>query len=96
MEAKTSTATSGMTRNIERTGDRAHKMIDRATDAASSMAERLGEHVDTLAEKRDELMELPQNWYEGARDYVRDNPFAAVGIALAAGYLLHMITRSRG
>ena len=93
MEAKANT--SGMTRNIERVGDRAHKAVDRATDAASSMAERLGEQVDTLAEKRDELMEIPQNWYEGARDYVRENPLAAIGFAVAAGYLLHMITRSR-
>ena len=28
-----------------------------------------------------------------ARDYVRDNPLQALGIALAAGYLIHMITR---
>jgi ElaB/YqjD/DUF883 family membrane-anchored ribosome-binding protein len=93
MEAK-STA-SGMTRNIERVGDRAHKAVDRATDAATSVADRIGEHVDTLAEKRDELMELPETWLEGARDYVRENPLASIGIALAAGYLLHVFTRSR-
>ena len=96
MEAKGNTMSSGMTRNIERVGDRAHKAVERATDAASSVAERIGEHVDTLAEKRDELMELPETWLEGARDYVRENPLAAVGFALAAGYLFHMITRSRG
>jgi ElaB/YqjD/DUF883 family membrane-anchored ribosome-binding protein len=95
MEAKSNTMASGMTRNIERVGDRAHKVVDRATDAATSAAERIGEHVDTLAEKRDELMELPETWMESARDYVRDNPLASIGIALAAGYLLHMITRRR-
>jgi ElaB/YqjD/DUF883 family membrane-anchored ribosome-binding protein len=95
MEAKASNLTSGMTRNIERTGDRAHKVVDRATDAATSVAERLGEHVDTLAEKRDELMEMPQEWFESARDYVKENPLAAIGFAAAAGYLLHMITRRR-
>lgn len=95
MEAKGNTVASGMTRNIERVGDRAHKAVDRATDAATSMAERLGEHADTLAEKRDELMELPETWLEGARDYVRENPLASIGIALAAGYLLHVFTRSR-
>jgi ElaB/YqjD/DUF883 family membrane-anchored ribosome-binding protein len=91
MEAKGNT----VTRNIERVGDRAHKAVDRATDAATSVADRIGEHVDTLAEKRDELMELPETWLEGARDYVRDNPLASVGIAIAAGYLLHVFTRSR-
>ena len=95
MEAKSSTLQSGMTRNIERVGDRAHKAVDRATDTATSVAESLGEHVDTLAEKRDELMELPETWMASARDYVRENPLAAIGFAAAAGYLLHMITRRR-
>jgi ElaB/YqjD/DUF883 family membrane-anchored ribosome-binding protein len=93
MEAKANT--SGMNRSIERASDRAHQAVDRAAGAANSVAERLGEHVDTLTEKRDELMELPQNWMESAREYVRDNPFAAIGIAVAAGYLFHMITRSK-
>jgi len=38
-------------------------------------------------------MQLPQDWMETTRDYVRENPLQALGIALAAGYLLHMITR---
>jgi ElaB/YqjD/DUF883 family membrane-anchored ribosome-binding protein len=95
MEAKSNTM-GGVSRNIERASDRAHQAVDRAAGAANSVAERLGEHVDTLADKRDELMELPETWMESARDYVRENPLAAVGIAVAAGYLFHMITRSRG
>jgi ElaB/YqjD/DUF883 family membrane-anchored ribosome-binding protein len=95
MEAKTNTMGGSMSRNIERASDRAHQAVDRAAGAANSVAERLGEHVDTLAEKRDELMELPETWMESAREYVRENPFAAVGIAVAAGYLIHMITRSK-
>ena len=33
---------------------------------------------------------------EGAREYVREHPIAALGMALAAGYVLSMIMRSRG
>ena len=95
MEAKGNTLGKDMTRNIERVGDRAHHAVDRATGAAASVAERIGEHADAFAEKRDELMELPETWMEGARDYVRENPLASLGIAVAAGYLLHLITRSR-
>jgi ElaB/YqjD/DUF883 family membrane-anchored ribosome-binding protein len=95
MEAKSSSMQRTLDRNIERVGQSAHDAFDLATAAASSVAERLGEHAETLAEKRDELMELPENWLEGARDYVREHPFASLGIALATGYLLSMIMRGK-
>ena len=80
------------TRNTEKTVDRlsqsAHQAVDRAASAASSYAERFGE-------KGDELMQMPQDWLETAREYVRDNPLQAVGMAAAAGYLLSILMRSR-
>ena len=98
MEAKAGNA-GGMTRNldrsIERVSDRAHQAVDRAAGAASSVAERLNEHVDALSEKGEELRALPENWMEGARDYVREHPLAALGIALAAGYVFSMIMRDK-
>lgn len=66
----------------------AHQTVDRATQAASEVAERWGE-------KADELMSQGETWIEDARDYVKEHPMAALGIALAAGYLLSMMTRSR-
>jgi ElaB/YqjD/DUF883 family membrane-anchored ribosome-binding protein len=99
MEAKGNGGMSGvkanMDRTIERTSERAHQAVDRAAGAASSVAERLGERVDSLAERGEELRELPENWLEGAREYVRENPVASLGIALAAGYILSMIMRSK-
>jgi ElaB/YqjD/DUF883 family membrane-anchored ribosome-binding protein len=97
MEAKSSTGSmqKSVDRNIERASQGAHHAVDRATEAASSVAGRFGDAVEQFADKRDALMELPETWIEGARDYVREHPVASVGIALAAGYLLHMITRSR-
>jgi ElaB/YqjD/DUF883 family membrane-anchored ribosome-binding protein len=77
-----------MDRNIERVSQSAHQAVDRAAAAASGV-------VEGIAGKSQELLELPENWLEGAREYVRENPFAAVGMAVAAGYLLHMITRSK-
>ena len=80
------------TRSTEKTVDRlsqsAHQAVDRAASAASAYAERFGE-------KSDELMQMPQDWLETARDYVRENPLQAVGMALAAGYLLSILMRSR-
>lgn len=87
MESKSSTA--GTQKHIERVGDGAHRVVDQATNRASAIADRFGE-------KADELMEMKEDWLEATRDYVRDHPVAALGIALAAGYILNAITRGRG
>jgi ElaB/YqjD/DUF883 family membrane-anchored ribosome-binding protein len=80
------------TRNSQQTVDRlsqtAHQAVDRAASAASAYAERFGE-------KSEEFMQMPQDWLETARDYVRENPMQAVGMAVAAGYLLSILMRSR-
>ena len=95
----TKTDAGGMTRNLDRTieraSDRAHQAVDRAAGAASSITDRLNEHVDALSEKGEELRAMPENWMEGARDYVREHPVAALGIALAAGYLFSMMMRNK-
>jgi ElaB/YqjD/DUF883 family membrane-anchored ribosome-binding protein len=78
------------TRNPQQTVDRlsqsAHQAVDRAASAAAAYAERFGD-------KGEELMQMPQDWLETARDYVRENPMQAVGIAVAAGYLLSILMR---
>jgi ElaB/YqjD/DUF883 family membrane-anchored ribosome-binding protein len=98
MEAKTN-GTSGMQKSLEKGIDSysksAHKAVDRASDAAAAVAERLGERVDALGAKGDELLELKDNWIEGARDYVREHPLQTLGIAVAAGYLLSMLMRGK-
>ena len=75
-------------KNIERASSTAHDAIDRATQTASAYAERFGE-------KAEEWLELKDTWVEGAREYVREHPVAALGIAVAAGYVLSMLMRSR-
>jgi ElaB/YqjD/DUF883 family membrane-anchored ribosome-binding protein len=70
---------------IERMSQSAHDAIDKAANVASDYASR-------VSAKGDELMAMPQDWMETAREYVRENPFQALGIALAAGYLIHIIT----
>ena len=78
------------TRNPQQTVDRlsqtAHEAVDRAASAASAYAERFGD-------KGEELMQMPQDWLETAREYVRDNPLQAIGMAAAAGYLLSILMR---
>ena len=74
--------------HIERASSSAHDAVDRVAQTASAYAERFGEQAEAL-------MEMKDNWVEGARDYVREHPIAALGMAVAAGYVLSMLMRSR-
>ena len=84
-EAKRSTerSTEG---TIDRMSQSAHDAVDKAANVAGSYAER-------FSAKGDQLMQMHEDWMSTARDYVRENPLQALGMAVAAGYLLHMITR---
>ncbi len=80
--------TAGQKQQLDRLSKTAHDTVDRATQAASQVAERVGE-------KAEELWAMQEDWVDGAREYVREHPVAAIGIAVATGYLLSMIMRSR-
>ena len=71
---------------VDRMSQTAHETIDRAAQAASQAYER-------VTAKGEEFMQMHEDWMETAREYVREKPLQALGIAVAAGYLLHMITR---
>lgn len=85
MESKSTQRAQQNEDRIERMSQSAHDAIDKAASVASDYAGR-------MSAKGDELMAMPQDWMETAREYVREKPFQALGIALAAGYLLHIIT----
>jgi ElaB/YqjD/DUF883 family membrane-anchored ribosome-binding protein len=89
------TASQKTTNPVDQVSGRAHDAVDRAAAAASSVAERFSEQVDSLTEKGDELLGLKDEWVEDAREYVREHPLQALGMAVAAGYLLSMLMRSR-
>jgi len=71
---------------IDRMSQSAHDAVDKAASVAGSYAER-------VSAKGDQLLEMRDDWMGTARDFIRENPLQALGIAVAAGYLLHMITR---
>jgi len=85
MESKST----GTQKHIERVSDGAHRVVDQAANRAGEIADRFGE-------KADELMEMKEDWLDAGRDYVREHPVAALGIAVAAGYVLSIMMRSRG
>lgn len=83
----TPTSSSG-TQQIDRLSESAHAAVDRAAQTAAQMAERVGA-------KGEELFAMRDDYVEAARDYVKQNPIMAIGIALAAGYLFGKISSWR-
>ena len=84
----TTTSTGSQKQQIDKLSESAHSAVDRATQTAAQVAERVGE-------KGEELLALKDDYVEQAREYVKENPIMAVGIALAAGYLFGKITSWR-
>jgi len=70
---------------MEALGESASEAMDRASQTASQLAERWGM-------KSEELLAMKDEYFEAAREYVKQNPLAAVGIAVAAGFLLGKLT----
>jgi ElaB/YqjD/DUF883 family membrane-anchored ribosome-binding protein len=70
---------------IERLKTTAHDAVERAAAAASSAA-------DSLSARSGDLIAAKREWMDTARGYVRDHPLAALGIAIAAGYVLTRFT----
>jgi ElaB/YqjD/DUF883 family membrane-anchored ribosome-binding protein len=69
---------------ISRASDTAHQAVNRVTEAAQQTADR-------LTTRGQEWMTSGDAWVESTRVYVREHPMAAVGMAIAAGYLLSRI-----
>jgi ElaB/YqjD/DUF883 family membrane-anchored ribosome-binding protein len=88
MASSTTTSGTQKPQQIDRLAETAHGAIDRATETAQQLADRFGD-------KSEEFLQMKDDYVERARDYVKENPFMAVGIALAAGYLFGKISSWR-
>ncbi len=80
---------------IHKVADSAHPAVDRLASTAHQTLDRLASAadttVDTIGRKGSQLIETQDRLAEACRGYVRANPLAAVGIAAAAGFLLHYL-----
>lgn len=73
---------------VERVAAGAHEAVDRAAGAATAAAKLVG--------KKGEVLKAAQERYlEGCREQVRENPLAAMGVALAAGIALSFLLSRR-
>jgi ElaB/YqjD/DUF883 family membrane-anchored ribosome-binding protein len=91
------------TRVVDQASAGAHTVIDKVSDAARPMVDRVasgahqavdkiagaaGQAAETLGVTGGQLQEAQMRAMEQCRGYVRDNPIASIGIAIAAGFLL--------
>jgi ElaB/YqjD/DUF883 family membrane-anchored ribosome-binding protein len=72
--------------SIDKVAAMAHQAVDKAADAAAPTAEWLTEQGDSLKATQKKLMADTCN-------YVSTNPMKAIGIAIAAGFLLSRFLR---
>ena len=80
---------------IGRIAQTAHDTIDRLAESAAPHVNRLQENLsgDALHQRADEMRELGDEWVESVRSTVRENPLAAVGVAVAVGLLIARLSR---
>ena len=83
---------------VDRAAQAAHDAIDKLASRAGPAFERLRGTAtsagETLRAKASRFGEIEEQWLESSRSYVRENPLAAVGIAVLAGLLIGKLTSS--
>jgi ElaB/YqjD/DUF883 family membrane-anchored ribosome-binding protein len=57
-------------------------------DSVNSVAERANSATQWTSDKIEAVKRAPTDGIEAGAEYIRANPYAAVGVALAVGYVL--------
>ncbi|MES2663576.1 MAG: DUF883 C-terminal domain-containing protein [Pseudomonadota bacterium] len=66
---------------VQQLSSTAHSTVDKVAGMVSTASEKVGERTDQLKGYETQLMQK-------SNQYIRENPLAAVGIALATGFIL--------
>jgi ElaB/YqjD/DUF883 family membrane-anchored ribosome-binding protein len=73
---------------VERVAAGAHEAVDKAASAANAAAK-------AVEQKGEQLKDLQARYLDGCREQVRGHPLAALGVAVAAGFLLSLLLTRR-
>lgn len=84
--------------SVDRIAQSAHQTVDRLAEKAAPALDKLRTKVtdanESLKLQAEQLKHLQSEWTESARTAVRENPIAAVAVAMAAGVLISKLFRS--
>ncbi len=90
---------SAVARTVDQAEASAHNVYNQAVDAArpamKQLAAGVSSAIDRLEAGGESLKHAPQKMTKNLRMAVREQPLAAVGVALAVGYLLNWALRRR-
>ena len=85
-------ASAGAHTVIDKVSDAARPMVDRVASGAHQAVDKIagaaGQAAETLGVRGEQLKDAQMRAMEQCSGYVRDNPLASLGIAIAAGFLL--------
>ena len=99
-----------LARTVDHASTGAHDVIDKVSGAARPMVDRMasgahravdkiasaaGQAAETIGVKGEQLKDIQARAMQQGRGYVRENPLMALGIAIAAGFLLGRLWSSR-
>jgi ElaB/YqjD/DUF883 family membrane-anchored ribosome-binding protein len=73
---------------VDRVAAGAHEAVDKAASAANAAAK-------TLGKKSEEFKAVQDRYIDVCRNQVRDNPLAALGVAVAAGFVISLLFSRR-
>jgi ElaB/YqjD/DUF883 family membrane-anchored ribosome-binding protein len=76
-------------------GERGEQLNHLAHDAVNKVAHSANHAADVLSDKAQQLKKGEENMVKDCQHYVRDNPVASLGIAVAAGFLLSRLLSGR-
>lgn len=95
----TSRASAAAHDTVDRLASGAHPAVDRLAEGAHGAVDRLAEMADAttarLSRQAEQLKAARERLSANTGAYVRENPLASLGIALAAGYVLARLINSR-
>ena len=73
---------------VDRVATTAHEAVDKAANAVNAAAK-------AVSKRTEQFTDLPAQYLDTCRSQVRDHPLTALGIAIAAGFLLSQILTRR-
>lgn len=75
---------------VDQAKDKAHELADRAQDKAGDLADQAKQKAGEAKQKASEALDQAERKLEesGVLDKIRDNPLAALGVAVGIGFLL--------
>jgi ElaB/YqjD/DUF883 family membrane-anchored ribosome-binding protein len=76
---------------VNATSQAAETLSEKSEQIAEAVSEKSEQIAEAVSEKGKQLMDMEEQFLKNCRTYVQENPMTALGIALAAGFVLSQV-----